>query len=100
MSFALTDEQESLVALTREIVSDLGAHERLTKLETDPPAFDRDGWAKIAEAGLVGIGLPEEYGGGGLGFLETCLVAEQIGHGPLYVPYVATAVLGALTIAR
>ena len=33
----------------------------------------------MAEAGLVGISLPESVGGGGLGFLETCIVLEEVG---------------------
>ena len=33
---------------------------------------------KGAEIGLVGITIPEEYGGAGLGFLELALVTEQL----------------------
>ena len=34
----------------------------------------------MAESGLVGIGLPESVGGGGLGFLEVCIVLEEVGR--------------------
>ena len=100
MNFALTEDQQALQSLAREIVTDLAAHERLAKLEAaGQPVFDRDGWAKFAEAGLIGIGLPEERGGGGLSFLETALVAEEVGRGPAYLPYVP-ATVSALAIAR
>lgn len=100
MNFALTEDQEALRALAREIVSDLAAHERLTKLEAaGEPVFDREGWQKFAEAGLIGIGLPEEVGGGGLSFLEIALVAEEVGRGPAYLPYVPAAV-SALAVAK
>ena len=55
--------------------------------------FDRELWAELAEAGLLGIALPERRGGGGLGFLELCLVLEEVGRTVAPVP--ALAVHGA-----
>ena len=75
-------------------------HERLKELEAGGETFDRELWAELAEAGLLGIALPEAQGGGGLGFLEAALVLEQVGRTVAPVPYCATVVLGALPIAR
>ncbi len=66
-----------------------------------PPATPspRGVWGALAEAGVVGIALPEDVGGQGLGFLEACLVLEQIGKTTAPVPYFAT-VLAALAVDR
>jgi clorobiocin biosynthesis protein CloN3 len=44
-------------------------------------AFDRTDWKEAAILGLTGLCLPEEYGGGGLGALDTALCLEAFGHG-------------------
>jgi len=40
--------------------------------------FPEDFYAAFAEAGWLGIAIPEEYGGGGLGILEASLLLEEV----------------------
>ena len=40
--------------------------------------FPQETFSKMAEWGLLGIGLPEEYGGSGGGIVESCMVAEEL----------------------
>lgn len=40
--------------------------------------FPRDLWVEFGKLGLLGITVSEEFGGAGLGYLEHCLVNEQI----------------------
>ncbi|KAB1504463.1 acyl-CoA dehydrogenase [Corynebacterium sp. 320] len=66
------------------VVSKYGRHYRRAKIAADEPATEL--WKDLADAGLVGIGLPEEYGGGGAGLLEFSIVAERLaeqGHLPV-----------------
>ena len=45
----------------------LVTQERLREVEaSDEPGFDRKLWAALAEAGLLGVAIPEEAGGLGL----------------------------------
>ena len=37
--------------------------------------------------GLTAITIPEEHGGIGLGFLELCVVAEEMGRAIAPIPY-------------
>jgi alkylation response protein AidB-like acyl-CoA dehydrogenase len=96
MDFSITDDQRSLVDLTREILSDQVTHEHLAGLEAQAQEsggwsiFDRSLWGRLAEAGITGIAVPEEHGGAGLGFLDLALVLEEIGRGVAPVPAVPT----------
>jgi acyl-CoA dehydrogenase len=79
VDFTLTDEQKNL----REM-----AHDFATK-EIRPVAweYDKDGtWPqeilqKAWEVGLMNTHIPEEYGGPGLGYLDGCLVEEELSWG-------------------
>src|SRR3954447_17132151 len=93
MDFSLTDDQVSLRDLTREILRDGATHEHLQELERHGwSVFDRPLWQKLATSGITGIALPEDQGGGGLGFLELTLVFEEVGRAVAPVPAVPTLV--------
>jgi isovaleryl-CoA dehydrogenase len=72
----LTKEQllfrETVARFAREQVAPLAA-------EIDQKErFPRETFSKMAELGLLGIGIPEEYGGSGGGIVESCMVAEEL----------------------
>jgi acyl-CoA dehydrogenase len=101
MEFSFTDEQQSIADLAQQILRDACTQERLKAAEQgDGPRFDRELWNEVAQAGLVGIAIPEACGGGGLSFFELALVIEQVGRTSAPIPFIETAVLGALAIAE
>ncbi len=102
MDFSFSEEQEAVRELAGRIFTDLSTHERLREIESEPDGdrFDGKIWAELAAAGLLGIALPEEVGGAGLGFVETCLVVEAAGHSAAYVPVIETLAAAAPAIAR
>jgi alkylation response protein AidB-like acyl-CoA dehydrogenase len=100
MDFSLTDEQQAAVALADQIFTDRCTIERQKEIAAGSDGWDRELWAELARADLLGLSLPEAVGGGGYGFLETCLVLEQVGAHVAPVPLWATLVLGALPIAE
>jgi len=63
-------------------------------LESDAP-YDKDLWAAIVEMGWAGTAIPEEYGGLGLGHLELCVIAEELGRAVAPVPFASTVYLAA-----
>jgi alkylation response protein AidB-like acyl-CoA dehydrogenase len=100
VDFARSEEQEEIAGLAERILTDLVTVERLRAVEeADGDRFDRDVWAALADAGLLGVALPAELGGSGLGIVEQCLVLEQVGRTVAPVPVLAGCVLGALPIA-
>jgi alkylation response protein AidB-like acyl-CoA dehydrogenase len=92
MDFSFTSDQQDLRELAAKILSDATTLERTKQVVADSDGFDRDLWAALADAGIVGISLPESVGGAGLGFLETCIVLEEVGRTAAPIP--ALAVMG------
>lgn len=88
MDFSFSEDQQALADLAKKILDDQVTADRLKEVEAGDEWFDRVTWEALGAAGLVGIGLPEAHGGGGLGFLETAIVAEAIGRVVAPVPYV------------
>src|SRR4051795_3159027 len=76
VDFELTPEQREIQALAREFA----------QAEIEPHAaswdrehrFPRDLYAKLADVGLMGVCVPEEYGGAGADFLSYVLVLEEL----------------------
>ncbi|GIS24934.1 MAG: dehydrogenase [Gammaproteobacteria bacterium] len=55
--------------------------------------FDEDLWKKIVDLGWTGIRIPEEYDGLGLGHLELCVIAEELGRFLAPVPFSSSVYL-------
>ena len=76
MDFALTDDQREIQALAHEFA----------QAEIEPHAaewdrahgFPRELIGKLGELGLMGVCVPEEYGGAGADFLSYILVLEEL----------------------
>src|SRR2546421_5784302 len=96
MDFSLSEEQEATRDLARQILSDRETHEHLKELEAGGEGFDRDTWAELAKAGLLGIALTADAGGWGRGFVALCRLFGGVGQTVGPVPVLSTGGLGAL----
>lgn len=99
MDFSLSDEQIELRDLARTILTDIATNDRLKEIESKDPVFDEKLWSELAKANLVGVAIPEEFGGSGFGTFELMVLLQEIGRAVAPVPAVATLALGALPIA-
>jgi alkylation response protein AidB-like acyl-CoA dehydrogenase len=100
MNFGFTEDQEALRGLAAQIIGDHATHERLKQIEATPEWFDRELWSALARAGLLGVALPAEVGGGGLGLIELCILLHTVGRYCAPIPAWPTLVLGALPLAE
>ncbi|RCG31038.1 acyl-CoA dehydrogenase [Sphaerisporangium album] len=99
MAIGLSEEHEAL----RESVS--GWAERNVRPEAvrsalgaeaeERPAF----WPGLAGQGLLGLHVPEEFGGGGFGLLETAVAVEALGERVAPGPYVPTVLASAVILS-
>ncbi|MBV8737428.1 MAG: acyl-CoA dehydrogenase family protein [Alphaproteobacteria bacterium] len=88
MFTSLSDEQRQFIATVRELAQ---SEFRARTLDYMNGAFPWDNMRRLAELGVLGMAVPEEYGGLGLPVFDTALVLEEIAK----VCYVtAMAVLG------
>ncbi|MDG1214342.1 MAG: acyl-CoA dehydrogenase family protein [Flavobacteriaceae bacterium] len=73
----LSEEQKMMRDSTKEFVDkELWAHwERFEKKDY---AFTEETMRKAGEMGLLGVAVPEQYGGLGMGFVSTMLVCDYI----------------------
>ncbi|GAB2452761.1 acyl-CoA dehydrogenase family protein [Nocardioides hungaricus] len=89
MDFRFTQEQDEAAELAASILADRATSERQKRVEDGGDRFDRDLWAALGEAGLLGLALPEEYDGAGLGLVELCRVIVEVGRTVAPVPLAA-----------
>lgn len=100
MDFGRSDEQEEIAGLARRILTDKVTEDMLRQVESSgAERFDRGVWQALADAGLLGVAVPTELGGLGLGIIEQCLVLEEVGRTVAPVPVLAAMVGGVLPIA-
>ena len=93
MNLDFSDDQKFLQEEARKFLEKEQALNRnRSVLETDNK-FDEDLWEKIVELGWTGIRIPEDYGGLGLGHLELCVIAEELGRFLAPVPYSSSVYL-------
>lgn len=95
MNLDFSDEQKQLRDQVRRFLSEKCPPEAVRViLETDA-TYDKVLYAGLAEMGLLGAAIPEEYGGVGLGHLELCVVAEELGRAIAPVPVASSIYLAA-----
>ncbi|MEA2465843.1 MAG: 3-oxocholest-4-en-26-oyl-CoA dehydrogenase beta subunit, partial [Acidobacteriota bacterium] len=92
MDFTFTEVQDDLRGLARKILQERVTPERLKQLEAGTERVDRETWAEMAKADLIGIALPEDVGGGGYGVMELGVILGEVGRHVAPVPMLATAI--------
>jgi len=96
MDFSIGEEQQAVAELAGRIFAERGGAERLREWDG---GVDRALWAELARAHLLGVALPEDAGGAGLGFFELCLLLEEQGRHLAPVPLVPALVQAGLPVA-
>jgi alkylation response protein AidB-like acyl-CoA dehydrogenase len=99
MDLVFSPEQEELRRTVRAFLAETSPEAEVRRLMDSPAGYDPDAWTRMgAQLGLQGLAVPEEYGGGGGGAVETGIVMEEMGRALLCAPYLATCVLAARAV--
>ena len=99
MDFTFSETQNDAAALAAMVFKNECTPERLKAAVGPDGRFDADLWARLGDAGLLGLCLPESLAGSGLGLLELCSVLVEAGRHVAPVP-LATHLPTAMAIAR
>jgi alkylation response protein AidB-like acyl-CoA dehydrogenase len=87
MNFDFSDDQKMLKDQARKFLEDKCSYDDVrTILESDDSHHDGV-WNGLCELGFTGAAIPEEFGGLGLGALELCVIAEELGRAAAPVPF-------------
>lgn len=93
MNFDFSEEQEMLRDQARKFLQQHSAPESVRKVLDSDFTHDQALWQGLAEMGFIGAAIPEEYGGVGYGYLELCVIAEELGRALAAVPFSSTIYL-------
>jgi alkylation response protein AidB-like acyl-CoA dehydrogenase len=99
VNFDLSEEQEMLQETVRQFLENECPATTLREIFDGDTGFDPGLWKGMAEMGLLGLHLPEEYGGGGLEVLDLAVIAEVMGYMAAPGPFLGHALAG-LAIAE
>jgi alkylation response protein AidB-like acyl-CoA dehydrogenase len=96
MDFDLSKPQKLLKNSAREFLARECPARRVRELMETETAHDERLWQAIADQGWVGLLIPEEHGGLGLGLVELAAVAEEMGRACLPGAFLSTLTAAAL----
>jgi acyl-CoA dehydrogenase len=100
MDFELTERQRSIQDEIADITEPYD--ESYWQAHHEPSVFPTELWEDLAAAGIVGLSVPEAYGGSGLGVLEETVMAEAVSrHGAWRIfPPLSRESLGATAVSK
>jgi len=99
MDLDFSEEQEVLRAMVRSLCEEACPLEVVREMEDDPRGWPEPLWKKIGELGLLGLRIPEAYGGAGQGLLDTVVVYEEFGRALAPVPAFHSGIVSAALLS-
>jgi alkylation response protein AidB-like acyl-CoA dehydrogenase len=98
VDLTLTEDQELIRSTARDVLAGRVATAGVAAVAGDAAGFSADLWKEMVELGWTGLAVPEAYGGVGEGFLEACLLLEEMGAAQVPSPFLHTVACGAAAI--
>jgi alkylation response protein AidB-like acyl-CoA dehydrogenase len=95
-----TPEQDLLRDSVRRTCARHGGLDMVRKLENDAVGYSPAFWSALAELGLLGLSLPEEYDGSGMTSVDAAIVYEELGRSLAPSPHFVSCVLAAGVLQR
>lgn len=95
----LSEEQAQLLEVAESFCRDKSPVVQVRALIEDESGFDVVLWTEISDLGWLGIGVPENYGGIGLGMGELVPLVEHMGRNLMSTPFVPT-IMAAQALVR
>ena len=93
MNFDFSEDQKLLKEQVARFLSDNCPIEVVRGVLESDDYYSSKVWSGLVDLGLTGTTIPEEYGGLGLGPLELCVIAEELGRASAPVPFSSSVYL-------
>jgi acyl-CoA dehydrogenase len=95
MNFDFSPDQKALRDQARKFLAEHASSARVRRILDTDAAYDAELWKAMGEMGWMGTAIPEPYGGAGFGYLELCVIAEELGASVAPSPFASTMYLAA-----
>ncbi|HSZ74674.1 MAG TPA: acyl-CoA dehydrogenase family protein, partial [Rhizomicrobium sp.] len=96
--FDFSDDQKMMKEQAHKFLSEKCTTKVVRAAYENGAGTDAALWKAIADLGWMGTAIPEQYGGLGLGYLELCVIAEELGRALAPVPFSSTIYLFAESV--
>ena len=93
MNFDFSADQKSLREQARKFLGEHASSARVRRILEGAAPYDAELWRGMGEMGWLGTAIPEPYGGAGFGYLELCVLAEELGRSLAPTPFASTIYL-------
>ena len=93
MNFEFSADQMQLKDIARKFLEKEESVKRARNVLEGDASFDEDLWSQVIEMGFTATAIPEEYDGLGLGYLELCVIAEELGRSLAPTPFSSSVYL-------
>lgn len=93
MNFDFSADQKSLREQARKFLGEHASSARVRRILEGAAPYDAELWRGMGEMGWLGTAIPESYGGAGFGYLELCVLAEELGRSLAPTPFSSTIYL-------
>jgi alkylation response protein AidB-like acyl-CoA dehydrogenase len=100
MDFELDQDQQMLAKTVGEFAKNESPVARFRQLRDSAIGYQPAAWRKMGELGWMGVPFPESVGGFGGSFIDCALIIENLATTLVPEPYLASVVLGGMTLAR
>jgi alkylation response protein AidB-like acyl-CoA dehydrogenase len=100
LDLQFSEEQEMLRETVRGVCASTSPLGVVRQLEDDPVGYSPDLWKQLAHLDLIGLQLPEEFGGSGMSTLETVVLYKEFGRSLAPSPHFVSAILSGGALAR
>ena len=99
MDFAFSSDQQLLKNSARAFLDEHCKPAFVRTMFDDPRGESEALWKEMAQLGWLGLSLPEEHGGSGLGMVETAILLDELGRAAYPGPYLPTMLAGHAILA-
>ena len=100
MDLGLNEIQQMLRNSAREFLEAECPPAYVRDMELDERGYSPEMWNAMSEMGWLGLIIPQEYGGEGLGFVELVILLEEMGSTMVPGPYFSTVVMAGVALAE
>jgi alkylation response protein AidB-like acyl-CoA dehydrogenase len=100
MELDFTPEQDLLRDTVRGVCAKYAGLDVVRQMEDDPIGYPKDFWLQLADLGLVGLTIPEAWGGSGMSMLDAAVVYGELGRALAPSPHFVSSVISGGVLAR